>query len=233
MPPDPGAGLLLAVGTAAWLGLLTAVSPCPLATNIAAVAFVSRAGGSPGRALASGLLYAAGRSLAYVALGAVAVFAVGQLLGVASFLQGTFFKLLGPLLVVVGMVLTGLVDVPLRSRAPNVSEERVRRGGAWGALLLGALFALAFCPVSAALFFGTLVPLASRHGSVLVLPGVYGIATGLPVALLAGAIGLGAARAGDAYRAATRFERRARPATGVVFIVVGIYETLRGIFGLF
>lgn len=226
-------GMVLAVGTAAWLGLLTAVSPCPLATNIAAVAFVSREGTSPRRALASGLLYAFGRSTAYVALAAVAVFAVERLFGISAFLQGTFFKLLGPLLIVVGMVLTGLIDLKLPGRGSTVSEERVKRGGARGALLLGAVFALAFCPVSAAIFFGILVPLAAEHHSVLALPGVYGIATGLPVALLAVVIAFGAARVADVFRAATRFERWARPVTGVVLIAVGIYETLRGVFGVF
>jgi len=232
MPPDPAAGMLLAIGTAAWLGLLTAVSPCPLATNIAAVAFVGREGASPRRALASGFLYAFGRSAAYVALAAVAVFAVERLLGISTFLQGTFFKLLGPLLILVGMVLTGLIELKLPGRAPTISKERVKRGGARGALLLGAIFALSFCPVSAAIFFGMLVPLAAKHRSVLALPGVYGIATGIPVVLLAVLIAFGAERVGDAFRAAARFERWARPATGVVFIVVGIYETLRGVFGL-
>lgn len=229
MPADPVAGTLLAAGTAAWLGLLTAVSPCPLATNIAAVAFVGRQGGSPRRALASGLLYALGRTAAYVALAAVAVFAVGRLLSVSTFLQGTFHKLLGPVLVVAGMVLTGLVDLKL-GRGVSVSEEKARRGGAWAALLLGALFALSFCPVSAAIFFGMLVPLAAENRSVLALPGVYGIATGLPVAILAAVIALGAGRVAAAYRAAAVFERWARPATGVVFIGVGVYETLRSVF---
>jgi cytochrome c biogenesis protein CcdA len=130
------------------------------------------------------------------------------------------------------MVLTGLIDLKLPGRGPTLSEERVKRGGAWGALPLGAVFALSFCPVSAAIFFGMLVPLAAKHRSVLALPGVYGIATGLPVALLAIVIAFGATRVGDAFRAATRFERWARPATGVVFIAVGIYETLRGVFGV-
>jgi cytochrome c biogenesis protein CcdA len=227
------AAFVVAMGTAAWLGLLTSISPCPLATNVAAIAFVSRDGGSPRRALAAGLLYTIGRSAAYVALAAVAVFAVGRLLSVSSFLQETFYKLLGPLLIVVGMVLIGLIDLRLPQRSQSVSEERVRRGGVWAALPLGALFALSFCPVSAALFFGMLIPLASRHESVLMLPTVYGVATGLPVALFAGAIAFGATRVSAAFRAASRLEHYARPATGVVLILAGIYETLRGVFHIF
>lgn len=220
----------MALGTAAWLGFLTSISPCPLATNVAAIAFVSRDGGSPRRALVAGLLYTIGRSLAYVALAAVAVFAVGQLLGVSTFLQGIFSKLLGPLLIIVGMVLLGLIDLKLPQKAHAVSEERVRRAGLWAALPLGGVFALSFCPVSAALFFGMLIPLATRHGSVLTLPSVYGLATGLPVALFAIAIAFGATRVSAAFRAASRIEHYARPTTGVILIAVGVYESLRNIF---
>ncbi len=224
------ASFAVAVGTAAWLGLLTSISPCPLATNVAAIAFVSRDGGSPRRALAAGLLYTIGRSIAYVAIAAIAVFAVGRLLSVSTFLQETFYRLLGPLLIVVGMFLVGLVDLKLPQRSPSVSEERVRRGGLWAALPLGAVFALSFCPVSAALFFGMLIPLAARHESILALPAVYGTTTGLPVALFAVAIAFGATRVSAAFRAASRLEHYARPATGVILILVGIYESLRGIF---
>lgn len=222
--------LILAIGTAAWLGVLTSISPCPLATNIAAIAFVSRDGGTPGRALAAGLLYTLGRSIAYVLLAAVAVFAMERLLGLSNFLQGTFYKLLGPLLIVVGMVLVGLIDLKLPQRSTSANEERVRRGGLWAALPLGSLFAMSFCPVSAALFFGMLIPLAVRHGSVLTLPTVYGAASGLPVALFAGAIAFGATRVARAFNAASKIERVARPLTGVVLILIGFYETLRSVF---
>jgi cytochrome c-type biogenesis protein len=222
--------ILLAIGTAAWLGVLTSISPCPLATNVAAIAFVSRDGGTPRRALAAGLLYTLGRTIAYVLLAALAVFAMERLLGVSTFLQGTFYKLLGPLLIVVGMVLVGLIDLKLPQRSPRVSEERVRRGGILAALPLGAIFALSFCPVSAAIFFGMLIPLATNHGSVLMLPTVYGAATGLPVALFAGVIAFGTTKVAGAFRAASRIERIARPATGALLTLIGIYETLRGVF---
>ncbi len=225
--------LLLAIGTAAWLGLLTSISPCPLATNVAAIAFVSRDGGSPRRALAGGFLYTLGRSLAYVLLAAVAVFAMERLLGISTFLQETFYRLLGPLLIVVGMVLLDLIELKLPQATQTVSEKRVRRGGLLAALPLGAIFALSFCPVSAALFFGMLIPLATKQQSVLMLPIVYGAATGLPVALFAAGIAFGASRVEAAFRAATGIERIARPLTGAVLIVVGIYETLRSVFQVF
>jgi cytochrome c-type biogenesis protein len=223
-------GLLLAIGTAAWLGVLTSISPCPLATNVAAIAFVSRDGGTPRRALAGGLLYTLGRSVAYVLLAAVAVFAMERLLGLSTFLQGTFYKLLGPLLILVGMVLLGLIELKLPQRSQSVSQERVRRGGLLAALPLGAVFALSFCPVSAALFFGMLIPLATRHGSVVTLPTVYGVATGLPVALFAVAVAFGSTKVAGAFRTASHIERIARPVTGAVLVLIGIYETLRSVF---
>jgi cytochrome c biogenesis protein CcdA len=227
---DPN--LVLAIGTAAWLGVLTSISPCPLATNVAAIAFVSRDGGTPRRALAAGLLYTLGRSLAYVALAALAVFALGQLLHVSTFLQSTFYKLLGPLLILVGMVLVGLIDLKLPQRSPVVSEDRVRRGGMWAALPLGALFALSFCPVSAGLFFGALVPLAVQADSRVVVPAVYGLGTGLPVVVFAVLLVLGAQWIGRAFRVMTRIERAVRPITGVIFILAGLYLTATHLLGL-
>jgi cytochrome c-type biogenesis protein len=227
--------LALALGTAVWLGLLTAISPCPLATNVAAIAFVSRESSSPRRAFAAAAAYTLGRSLAYVALAAVAVFAMTRLLSVSAFLQGTFYKLLGPFLILVGMALTGLISVGPGGGGGAVAAAVQRRsgGGLWTSAALGAVFALSFCPVSGALFFGGLIPLAVQHSSVLAVPAVYGAATGLPVALFAAAVVTGAGRLTAKFRALSRFEGRARVLTGIVFIVVGVYETLRGVFGLF
>jgi len=229
---NEGAGFALAIGTAAWLGVLTSISPCPLATNVAAVAFVSRGGATPRRALGAGLLYTLGRSVAYIALAAIAVFAVSRIVAVSGFLQGTLYKMLGPLLIVIGMVLLDMIPVRLPGGLRPPSEESVKRGGLWGAAGLGALFALSFCPVSAALFFGMLIPLAARHGSVFALPGVYGIATGLPVAVFAIAIAFGAQRVGAMFDAVGRAERWLRPATAVILILVGVYETLRSVFNV-
>ncbi|MGK2856088.1 MAG: aromatic aminobenezylarsenical efflux permease ArsG family transporter [Thermoanaerobaculia bacterium] len=226
------ASFAVAIGTAAWLGMLTSISPCPLATNVAAVAFVSRAGETRRRALGAGLLYTLGRSIAYIALAAIAVFAVSKILAVSLFLQGTVYKLVGPLLIVIGMVLLGLIPVKLPEGLRPPSEEKVRRGGLWGAAGLGALFAFSFCPVSAALFFGMLIPLAVKHASVLTLPGVYGIATGIPVAIFATAIALGVGRIGVMFDAVGRIERWLRPATAVILILVGVYETLRTVFNV-
>lgn len=225
---------LIAMGSAIWLGLLTAISPCPLATNIAAIAFVSREIKSPRRALGAAMLYTLGRSLAYVALAGVAVFATTRLLAISVFLQGTLYRFLGPFLIVVGMVLAGLVELRLTGRGVSeAAQERVRRGGLLRVTGLGAFFALSFCPVSAALFFGGLIPLAVKHSSILAIPGAYGVATGLPVALFAVMIVTGASRVAARFQALSRVEAKARLVTGWIFILVGVYETLRVVFGLF
>jgi cytochrome c biogenesis protein CcdA len=179
-------------------------------------------------ALLAGGLYAAGRILAYMVLGAAAVWSLMSVVQVSTFLQGTFHRLLGPLLIVLGLALLGLLRFTLPSA--GITEKlkaRVDRWGVWGAGLLGIVFALSFCPVSAGLFFGSLVPLAVDRGSPLFLPFVYGIGTALPVAVFAVLLAAGAGWVGKAIDRVQVFERWARRVTAVVFIAVGIYETLR------
>ena len=218
----------MAVGTALWLGILTSISPCPLSTNIAAVSYVGRRVGSGRAVLLSGVLYTSGRSLAYLVLGAASVWSLMSMVSVSTFLQGTFSRLLGPILIVLGLVLLGIFEF----RVPSVGvsdglQERVDRAGVWGAGILGLVFALAFCPVSAGLFFGGLVPLAVERSSPLLLPVVYGIGTALPVIIFAALLAAGARRLGAALDRVQVFERWARRVTALVFIGVGVYETLR------
>lgn len=220
--------LLLAAGTALWLGILTSISPCPLSTNIAAVSYVGRRVGSSGAVLLSGVLYTAGRSFAYMVLGAASVWSLMSMVTVSSFLQGTFSRLLGPILIVLGMLLLGIFELKLPSvGVSDELQERVDRAGLWGAGILGLVFALAFCPVSAGLFFGGLVPMAVERSSPLLLPLAYGIGTALPVIVFAALLATGARRLGEALDRVQVFERWARRVTAVVFIGVGIYETLR------
>jgi hypothetical protein len=178
--------------------------------------------------LVAGALYIVGRAFAYLVLGAAAVWSLMSVVSASSFLQGSFSRFIGPMLVVVGLFLVGLIN--FRFRGVGVSDttrERIDRAGIWGALPLGAVLALAFCPVSAALFFGSLVPLATQNQSPIVLPAVYGIGTGLPVAVFAVLIALGVGWLGSALNRLQIFEKWARFATGLVFIGVGIFETLR------
>jgi cytochrome c biogenesis protein CcdA len=224
-------GTLAAWLSALWLGLLTSVSPCPLATNIVAVSYVSKGIGSPRRVLLAGLLYTAGRSLAYLILGALIVFSLLSVPAISEVVQKYTNKVLGPVLILAGMALLGLLRIPIPSFSVG---EKVQRGaagsGLGGAVLLGFVLALSFCPVSAALFFGSLVPLALKQQSGIGLPLIYGVGTGLPVLAFALALALGVRSVTGTLERVARIERWARMATGLVFIGVGVYYCLLHIF---
>ncbi|MBK9167778.1 MAG: sulfite exporter TauE/SafE family protein [Bryobacterales bacterium] len=225
--------LFLMLATALWLGVLTSISPCPLATNIAAISFISRGVEEPRRVLVTGILYTVGRMLTYLGLGALLVATALSVPQISGFLQSTLNKFLGPLLILVGMFLVGLIGWNFQTSAGGESVQGKLRGwGPVGAVLLGMLFALSFCPVSAALFFGSLIPLSVTHQSSVLAPAVYGIGTALPVFGFAALLALGAQSVGRAFDRLTSFERWGRMATGVAFIGVGVYLTLTHVFGM-
>jgi len=225
--------LLAGIGSALWLGILTSISPCPLASNIAAVSFVGRRVGAPHRVLLAGVAYSLGRALTYVVVAAVVLTSVLSVPSVSFFLQRRMNAVLGPILIVAGLVMLGWVRLPgfsgLRAAA---LEQRLAGAGIPGAAGLGALFALSFCPVSAGLFFGGLLPLAASGQSRILLPAIYGLGTGLPVVALAVLLALGAGGIGRAFDALTRFERVAMRLTGSVFVLAGIYLVLTPIVGV-
>ena len=225
---------LLAAATAAWLGILTSISPCPLATNLVAISFISRNVATPGRVFWTGMLYTLGRTLTYAALGALLVGSVLSIPQVSMSLQYWMNRLLGPILIVVGMFLLDLLRLNFStSLMSNSLQQRAQSWGTWGAGLLGMIFALTFCPVSAALFFGSLIPLSLKADSRVVLPVLYGIGTGLPVALFAIGLAAGVQSLSAALNRLGEIERWARRATGAVFIAVGIYYTFDHILELF
>jgi len=223
----------VALGSAFWLGILTSISPCPLATNIAAITYIGKRVGRPAMVLLSGVMYTVGRMVTYIALGVLVVSSVLSIPEVAMFLQQNMNKFLGPILIVVGILLLGIFNI--RFPGGGVSDKltgRVEKWGIWGAGALGLLFALSFCPVSAALFFGSLIPLAVDHQSSIVIPTIYGIGTALPVAAFAILIALGARFVGSAFNKISVFESWARRITAIAFILVGIYYSLIYLFGM-
>ena len=220
-----------AVLTALWLGILTSISPCPLATNVAAMSFIGKDLASSRRVLLTGVLYTLGRSLAYAVLAALliaGVFAIPQL----SFWLSTYMnQFLGPILIVAGIIVLGLVPIHFAtSCVSDKAGERLGRSGSWGAGLLGILFALSFCPVSAALFFGSLLPLAVKNGSSLLLPSAYGVGTGVPVFVFAVLIALGAQWVNRVFKKLVLFEQWGRRITGAIFVIVGVRYCLIYIF---
>jgi len=227
--------LLVAAASALWLGILTSISPCPLATNIAAVSYLGRRVDRPWQVLGGGLLYSLGRTIAYVALGTLIVAGLLSMPKAARFLQQYMNQIIGPLLIITGLFLLEVLRIrlPGLGRASERMQQRFARLGMLGAVPLGALFALSFCPVSAALFFGSLMALALRLESPVLLPTIYGIGTALPVVLFALLVAVGARFIGRLFDRLTVIERWARRVTGIVFIVVGLYMTLIYSFGLF
>jgi cytochrome c biogenesis protein CcdA len=217
--------ILMPLASAFWLGILTSISPCPLTTNIAAISYVGRRVGRPASVLQAGLLYTAGRALAYLLLG---VLLVGSLLSAPSLsqvLQKQMNMALGPVLIVVGLILLEVIRLPT-SKGGGLSaalQNKADSLGIGGAGLLGMVFALSFCPTSAALFFGSLLPLAVQQQSSLLIPGIYGLATGLPVLLFALLLAFGANKVAQAFNRITAFEHWARRLTGLLFLVVGGY----------
>ena len=225
--------LLAGMASALWLGVLTSISPCPLATNVVAISFVGKRVGSTGQVLLAGLLYTLGRMLTYLALGSLVVAGLLSIPGLSNFLQNYMNQILGPVLILAGMVLLDLLAPHLPAPGAGAKlQQRVERTGFWGAGLLGILFALSFCPVSAALFFGSLIPLALRQQSSLLWPALFGLGTGLPVIAFAVVLAGSARSVGRLLDRLTQFEKYARPLTGGVFIVVGIYFCLTHIFGI-
>lgn len=217
-----------AIITAAWLGFLCSISPCPLATNIAAISFVGRKVGKMSTVLTAGILYTFGRMMAYSVLGFLLVNGLIAAPELSNVLQKYMNLLMGPLLIWVAMVLLGLIDLKIGSgsRLGGFLRTKTESMGICGPFFLGILFALSFCPISAALFFGSLVPLAVHIKSGFFLPSVFGIATGLPVLLFSFLLAFGANRVGQVYNGLAKFEVWAQRITGVVFLIVGIGMTL-------
>lgn len=215
---------LIAFGSALWLGILTSISPCPLATNIAAVSFLSKKITRPALVFISGLAYTLGRMVAYAALGWIIINSILSVPQVAQFLQKYMTKALGPILIITGLVLFELIKVRLPTATLSEKHQSaLMRSGAPGAFILGVVFALAFCPVSAALFFGSLIPLALSSNAGTFLTYVYGIGTGLPVLIFALGVSLGVASLSHWFNRVVVFEKYARRITGAIFIVVGVY----------
>jgi cytochrome c biogenesis protein CcdA len=209
------------------LGLMTAISPCPLATNITAVGFISKDLDNRHRVFANGLLYTLGRAISYTVVALIIYLGADQF-KFAGFLQQYGERILGPLLIVIGLF---MLDI-LKIRFPgldklNAKMEAKTRWGYLDALLLGMVFALAFCPYSGVLYFGMLIPMTVASASGLYLPFVFALATGLPVILLSWILAYAVSSIGGVYHKIRMFEIWFRRFVAVLFIAVGVYYIFR------
>jgi cytochrome c-type biogenesis protein len=213
------------------VGLLAAIGPCPLATNITALGYIAQQFADRRAVVASGALYAFGRALAYGLVGALVMLAGAQVSRLATGLQDAADLLLGPFLIFVGLVLLDVIHLRLPGGGNHLHRlrERVaksRRGGAFG---LGFLFALAFCPYSATLFFLFLIPMALRSGGGLGMPFVFGIGTAMPVLILGIPLALGIERAAAGVNKVGRVEVVVRKVTAWLFIGAGLFSLARSV----
>ncbi len=218
---------LLVIASSVWLGILTSVSPCPLATNIAATTVLARRLGNRSRALAGLGAYTLGRVGAYALLAAILFLGLASMPALSTFLRQEVLPLVGPVLILAGMVVPGWIPLPFHLRAGSGDmANRFLRGGILGEFTLGGVFALSFCPVSAALFFGSLIPLALTSSWPILAVLLYGIGTALPVGILSFVAIFSLEKAGSVLKQVERLQKAAIFLTAVVLIAIGCWLTL-------
>jgi cytochrome c biogenesis protein CcdA len=206
------------------LGIMMAISPCPLATNITAIGFISKDIENRKRIFYNGLWYTLGRVVGYTSVGVILFFGASTF-QISRFLQANGEKFLGPLLIIVGILMFDFVKIkfPGLGGLTQKMENREKKSNWWSALLLGFVFSLAFCPYSGVLFFGMLIPMTLSSASGLLLPPVFAIATGLPVIIVAYLLAFSMSGLGNFYSKVKVFEKWFRRIVAVLFIAVGIY----------
>ena len=219
-------GSTVPILTAFLLGLLTAVSPCPLATNIAAVGYISKDLENRRRIFFNGVLYTFGRIVAYTLLGAVLIAVLRE--GASVFtIQKAIGKwgeaLIAPALILIGLFMLFGHRFNLPKFGFSGRGEQMGRRGGWGAFLLGVLFSLAFCPTSGIFYFGMLIPMSAAETGGYLLPAVFAVATGLPVVTVAWILAYSVAGIGTFYNRMQTIQKWLAWVVGTLFIAVGIY----------
>lgn len=217
--------------SAAILGLMTAISPCPLATNITAVGYISRDISSSHKVFLNGVIYTLGRAFSYLALALILYFGADQF-RMSGVFQQYGERIIGPLLIIIGLFMLGIIKVNF-SILDLSKKDDGKPKNYWGVFLLGILFALAFCPYSGVLYFGMLIPMTITQPSGLYLPVIFALATGIPVIIFAWLLAYSVSSIGNTYKNLKQFEQWFRKFIAVVFIIVGMYYILAAWFGIF
>jgi cytochrome c-type biogenesis protein len=209
--------------TALVLGLMTAISPCPLATNITAIGFISRDIENRKRVFINGLIYTLGRAISYTGIAVILYFGASRM-NVSRFFQGWGEKLLAPLMIIIGILMLGVIKIKFPGFSGLTDRIGKKGNGSYrSTLLLGIIFALAFCPYSGVLYFAILIPMTIASAGGLYLPVVFAIATGLPVVIFAWLIAFAIGSVGSLYNHIKTFELWLRRVVAVLFIAIGVY----------
>ncbi len=205
------------------LGLMTAISPCPLATNITAMAFISKDIENKRKVFFNGIIYTVGRSISYTAIGLLFYFGASKFV-IAGFFQKYGERALGPILILIGLFMLDVIKINFPGlNKLNEKMQQKEKFGFWGVLLLGIVFALGFCPYSGVLYFGMLIPMTISSATGLYLPIIFAIGTGLPVIIFAWIIAFTVGGISNVYNKIKIFELWFRRIVAVIFILVGIY----------
>jgi len=209
------------------LGLMTAISPCPLATNITATAFISKNISNKKHVFLSGIVYFLGRAFSYTTIGLILYFGANEF-KIARFFNQNGEKFLGPLLIIIGLIMLNIIKFKFLGKVnfQDKLSEKFKDKGLLGSFLIGVVFALAFCPYSGALYFLTLIPMTISSADGLYLPIVFAFGTGLPVILFTYLLAFTAGKVGSFYKRITKIEKVMRKVAGVVFIITGVYYIL-------
>lgn len=212
--------------TAIILGLMTAISPCPLATNITAIGFISRDLENSNKVFLSGIVYTLGRVTSYTLLAVILYLGANQM-NISMLFQGWGEKVLGPALIIIGFFMLGLIKVNLpglSGLADKIGQSNKKNY--LSSFLLGMIFALAFCPYSGVLYFAMLIPMTITSASGLYLPVLFAVATGLPVIIFAWLLAFAVGNVGKLYNRIKSFEFWFRKVVAVIFILAGFYYSM-------
>jgi cytochrome c biogenesis protein CcdA len=220
--------------TSLLIGILISISPCPLATNITAIAYISKDIKNSKTVLLNGLYYTFGRAFSYTFLSIIIYF------GISTFNVSTFFKnfsdsLLGPVLILIGLFMFDIINPPaggpkfIAGNFVNKFQKYLSTKGYLGSFLLGILFAIGFCPYSAIMFFAVIIPLILKSREGILLAPFFALGTSLPVILFSFIIAFSANKIGHTFNKIKKFEYILRKLVAAIFICIGVYFWLNSL----
>lgn len=209
------------------LGLIGAAAPCQLTQSVGMLAFLGHNVGATSRWRAA-LAYVAGKSLVYSSLGVLAVVLGAGLSEVSIPVFVIARKVLGPLMIVVGLAMVGALRLPW---APGLAlslrlREMVRPRAGRAPFLMGMAFGFSFCPTLFSLFFAFLIPLALSRPDGVLYPALFALGTSLPLLLILSFVSVGGGSPRSYVQQFGRGQRIVAVFAGALLIVVGLHDTV-------